>query len=287
MPPIDAIRAEGYRLLRNRAVLFWSVLFAPICAVAFNTIGFLVMRANAAKLQASEIDLPMMRGELDLMEAMIRTASSLAGAPEALFLTVGAATLFACDYRWETWRLLTPRDSRFNLISGKIGVMKLLALVVIIAGILAGVAVSLIQAGVFSRPLTFDGGEDAVVRWLGLIGLAWLRLIQFALVSLLAAVLTRSLMAALLVPLVVGVVQAALPSVLVPMGVPPDSWLTVLLSPGTAYQMLSSPLVATGPGAVSLEAATALKAWLSLALWLTVPAALALLAFSRQDLSKE
>ena len=46
----DAIRSETYRLSKNRTALFWSVLFIPIMGVILATLGFVVAKANEAKL---------------------------------------------------------------------------------------------------------------------------------------------------------------------------------------------------------------------------------------------
>ena len=46
----DAIRSETYRLSRNRTALFWSVLFVPVIGLLLATIGFVVAKANEAKL---------------------------------------------------------------------------------------------------------------------------------------------------------------------------------------------------------------------------------------------
>jgi ABC-2 type transport system permease protein len=40
-----------------------------------------------------------------------------------LFLMIGAAAILAGDYRWETWRLLTPRNTRQNLLLAKLVVV--------------------------------------------------------------------------------------------------------------------------------------------------------------------
>ena len=46
----DAIRSETYRLSKNRTALFWSVRFIPIMGVLLATLGFVVAKANEAKL---------------------------------------------------------------------------------------------------------------------------------------------------------------------------------------------------------------------------------------------
>jgi len=99
-------------------------------------------------------------------------------------------------------------------------------------------------------------------------------------------VVTRSLLAALFVPLVVGVAQFFSPNLLMTMGLTPDSWPAVLINPGSAVDAVSA-LISGGERAAALPDGLPLKAWLSLALWTLVPLALSIVWFRRQDLSKE
>ena len=48
--------------------------------------------------------------------------------------------------------------------------------------------------------------------------------------GMLAATVTRSLLAALFVPLVLGVAQFFSPQMLMPMGIMPDAWLAILIA---------------------------------------------------------
>jgi ABC-2 type transport system permease protein len=104
--------------------------------------------------------------------------------------------------------------------------------------------------------------------------------------GMLAAVVTRSLLAALFVPLVFGIAQFFTPQMLGPMGVMPDAWLSVLVNPGAATDAIQAA-IAGGVRAAALPDGLLLKAWVSLTLWTLVPLAGALAWFRRQDLSKE
>ena len=107
---------------------------------------------------------------------------------------------------------------------------------------------------------------------------------QFTMLALLTAVVTRSLLAALFVPLVVAVAQFFSPQLFLTMGMQPDAWLPVLANPSGAIEALKA--IASGAGS-TLPEGLALKAWLSMALWTLLPIAGALFWFKRQDLSKE
>jgi len=72
-------------------------------------------------------------------------------------------------------------------------------------------------------------------------------LVQVTLAGLLAAVMIRSLLAAPFIPLVIGMGQALSPQLLMPMGVMPTDWLTILLNPGDATDVLSGAVSAQPP----------------------------------------
>jgi len=81
----------------------------------------------------------------DLVGALTGTGSPIT----QIFFLIGAAAIFGTDYRWETWRLQTPRNSRLNLMLAKFGVYAgatALALVGMgIGGVLAGIVRAIIE----------------------------------------------------------------------------------------------------------------------------------------------
>lgn len=281
----DAIRSETYRLSRNRTALFWSVLFVPIMGVLLATVGFVVAKANEAKLVGKLPPELMKGGPLDLGLALVKSAGDFANPAILMFVLIGAATLYAGDYRWETWRLISARNTRSNLIAGKVVVAVLVIVLATLAALASDVIAGLIQAAVFGRPLAFSmtGGAAADFGLLALTG--WARILQFTMLGLLAAVMTRSLLAALFAPLVIGIGQYFLPNILLPMGVTPDGWLLPLLSPGLATDLLKA--VIEGGTAADLPDHAAAKGLLGLGLWIGLPFAAAAAWFKRQDLSKE
>jgi ABC-2 type transport system permease protein len=282
----DAIRSETYRLSRNRTALFWSVLFVPVIGLLLATIGFVVAKANEAKLVGKLPPELMKGGPLDLGLTLVKSAGDFANPAILMFVLIGAATIYAGDYRWETWRLISARNTRSNLLAGKVVVVALLMIAATVAALASDVIASLIQAAVFGRALTFSmtGGAAADFGLLALTG--WARILQFTMLGLLAAVMTRSLLAALFAPLVIGIGQFFLPQILMPMGVTPDGWLLPLLSPGMATDLLKA-VIQGGTAAADLPDHALLKGVLGLALWIVVPFAAAVAWFNKQDLSKE
>lgn len=279
----DAIHAESYRLSRNRGLLFWSVLFVPLASLVLTVIGVVVAKANEARLAASDIDFNIPGGPLDLFQTLSDSAAGFANPAVLMFMTVGAATLYAGDYRWETWRLISARNTRPNLVVAKLAVFAGLMLAASLAVLVGDLIAALIQASVFARPLGFGVDGEGMGR-MGLLALlSWTRILQFTMVGLLTAIVTRSLLAALFVPLVVGVAQALAPQLMMGFGIAPTEWTPILMSPALATDVVQGVL----KNRPDLPDQAVLKGVVSLALWTLIPLAAALAAFQRQDLSKE
>ncbi len=287
----DSLRSELYRLLRNRMAVFWSALFVPIVFAVGGIAFHILTKSRTAEmtgdLSAAGLQAVADNSPVDLGQGLLQVAGASANGAALVFLLIGAATLYAGDYRWETWRLITARNSRINLILGKIGALKLLALAGVAAFLIAGVIFGIAQSVIYGRPLgfTMDGG-DAGSFALTLL-LSYIRLIQYAMIALLTAVLTRSLLAALFVPVVLGFAQTLLGGPgLGLLGWEPSSWPAQLLLPGLAYDSLKA-MVTGGVGAPAAPEGLAFKSILSLALWTLAPLGGAVAWFNRQDLSKE
>ena len=284
---VDAIRAESYRLSKNRTALFWSLLFVPVVGLLISAATFIFAKANEAKLAGKlPPELGLNTAPLDMGAGLVASAAEFANPAVLMFVLIGAATVFAGDYRWETWRLTTARNRRPNLLLGKVVVVVGLTIAATVAVLIGDIASNLVAAVVFERALTFrlTGAQMADLAWLTLLG--WGRIVQFVMLGLLAAVTTRSLLAALFVPLVVGVGQFFLPKLLTSMGVSPDGWLTPLLTPGMAADLLKAVILG-GAAAGDLPAQALAKGVLGLVSWTLAPLVGAIVWFQRQDLSKE
>jgi len=284
----DSVLSEAYRLTRNRMAVFWSVLFVPALFVIGGITYHLITKGKTQGMAAvAGIPLTMGQQPVNLGEALNQGAGMGANGAILVFMLIGAATLYAGDYRWETFRLISARNSRVNLILGKVVVLKLLALAAMIAFLIASFIETVSQALVFARPLTFefDGGDAGrfVLQWL----LSWVRIVQYAMLALLTATLTRSLLAALFVPFVVGFAQSLLggPGLAI-LGWEPQGWAAQLLLPGLAFETLKAAIAPAVPGPAQPDGLL-IKSLISLTLWSLVPLAGALAWFNRQDLSKE
>lgn len=283
----DAIRSETWRLLQNRTAMFWSIVFVPVISLVLAIGGFLFLQSKMdGAMQTLPPELKLNTRAVDLGQSLVDAAGALAHPAVLAFLLIGAATVFAGDYRWETWRLITARNSRPNLIMGKAGAVKLLTLAGLALLLVASMGADVAKGLIFGRSFAFGfGGDEA--RSFGLLALlSYVRAVQFLLLSLLAATVTRSLLAALFVPLVIGVGQFFLAKMSPLFGWEMGDWATMLLFPGEGYELLKV-LVQGGMEAALVPAGAAWRALTGLALWSFAPFFLALWWFQRQDLSKE
>lgn len=284
----ESVFSEVYRLLRNRMAVFWSTLFVPLLFVVGGVAFHMITKAKMAETSGGLA--PGMAASMaatDVGRDLVQGAGLVANGAVLVFMLIAAATLYAGDYRWETWRLISARNSRLNLILGKVGAFKLLALAAVAIFLIASVIFSISGAVINGGGVTFrlDGGDAGDFGLLLLLG--YIRIVQYAMVALLAAVLTRSLLAALFVPVVLGFAQTL-------MGGPglallqwePTSWQAQLLLPGMAFDALKA-MATAGVGAAPAPDGLMLKAIVSLALWMLVPLVAAIAWFNRQDLSKE
>ena len=282
----DALRSEAYRLVRNRMAVFWSVFFVPLLFVVGGLIFHIVNKSKAAEL-AGATSLPaelLAAAPVNLMDGLGVGVGAIANGAVLVFMLIGAATLYAGDYRWETWRLTSARNSRVNLLLGKVAVFELTALATMATFLIAGLIFSLTEALIYGKSVTVDAEGFKAGQFVLLVVLAWVRIVQYAMIALLAAVVTRSMLATLFVPVVVGFAQSLLGGPgLALLGWDPAEWQSQLLLPGLAYDTLKAVI----GGAPGQPDGLALKAIVSLTLWTLAPLAAAIAWFSRQDLSKE
>ena len=110
------IAAERLRLARARGLLFWGFLFVPIVSLAFGLMGTLITVAT----RRAPNDPGLAFAANDLAKAASEAMTQTDLIPVQLFFMLAAAGLVADDYRWETWRLVTPRNTRTNLLLAKL-----------------------------------------------------------------------------------------------------------------------------------------------------------------------
>jgi ABC-2 type transport system permease protein len=223
-----------------------------------------------------------MPGEMtvDLANRAMGAVAGASGPVTALFLLIGAAAIFAGDYRWETWRLITPRNSRINLLAAKLIVFAEVAawslLLTVVTAALAGLFDSVVNHGRLVAPPT---GSAFLGHLAGVFVITWLEVLLIGALAALVGVMTRSTMGAVIAGLVVVFVQSTLAATL-----QAASWKSLAV-PAYAGRVLKTFIAA--PDEVRPEAGPAGLALVLLLVWLIVLAGGAVALFRRQDLTKE
>jgi len=216
----NAIAAERFRLLRDRSTLFWGFIFAPLVGFFLSIAGDVFLRQLAKK--------PLTGMPLDLVGQVLKALGSGASVFPALFLAIGAAAVLAGDYRWETWRLLTPRNSRPHLLGAKLVVVgeAILWNLVLTVGLtlLAGV----IGASIAGKTLVVSGSGAGLGQIAGVFAVTWLEAMTLASLAAVIAVVARSPMGAVVAVVVVRFVQTVLAAGLGSM-TPEPTWKTLAI----------------------------------------------------------
>ncbi|PTS84522.1 MULTISPECIES: ABC transporter permease [unclassified Caulobacter] len=271
----NAIAAERFRLLRDRSTLFWGFIFAPLVGFFLSIAGDIFLRQLAKK--------PLTGMPLDLVGQVLKALGSGASVFPALFLAIGAAAVLAGDYRWETWRLLTPRNSRPHLLGAKLVVVgeAILWNLVLTVGLtlLAGV----IGASIAGKTLVVSGSGAGLGQIAGVFAVTWLEAMTLASLAAVIAVIARSPMGAVVAVVVVRFVQTILAAGLGAMA-PEPTWKTLAI-PAYSADLLRGFLAA--PNHAGLETGPVGVALLVLLAWAAALAGGAILLFQRQDLTRE
>ncbi len=284
----DAISSEAYRLWRNKTVLFWAFLFVPFMAFGFDflTEGFL----KPAMMQGMPIPKP------DFAKLFLGKLSGAGGFMTVAFVIVGASIIFAADYRWETWRLMAPRNSRVNHILGKLAVLTGVSLITLILVTLFSFfgnwAATLVNhATATTPPAPVEWGLYAIV----VVCLLFTTLLQVLVatgVVALFAVITRSIVGSMLAGLAIYtfMIVALLTAQQVVTGADPlhpDLW-RLFLWPEYSAQLLMLHIGGKAMnGQQMIEPNLALAALAALLTWIVAAYGAAATLFQRQDLSKE
>lgn len=271
---LDAFRAEALKLRLNVVVAGLAFVLTPAATLLFGVVLELLTLgpAGGLALYPRPID--------SAMDGLAAGGNLLV---ELLFI-IGAAFLFAGEYRWETWRAILPRTDRTALVCAKMLVFVAFAAASLLACGVAGFAAGAFAA-VITRlpPIWPDVGVEVVAR-AAVVGFlaSMLQALCAAALAAVTAVVSRSLLAAVVAPIVTltgleilasrvdladASVELLLPSVA---GRALRELASGLLGDPDA---LATPLATPGAAALSIWGLTAFGA----AVWL----------FHRQDLARE
>lgn len=278
----DAFAAERLRLSKARGLLFWGFLFVPVVSLAISLLGTVMAVVLRRAVGAPGLPLDPVDLAKSASEAMTRTDLI----PAQLFFVLVAATLVADDYRWETWRLVTPRNTRANLLLAKLMTFGLGA-----AGSILLIAVLSMVGALIDGLVTGDGFTSTysfatdLIRLGGSFATSWLELMALAALAVLLTVLTRNAIPAVIGSIGLWAVQMLVIDLITEGRSGPPEVLQFAFLPAFSADVLRTALLAGAPP----ESQPALwpLAFLALALWAAGFAALAVWAFRRQDLTRE
>ena len=282
----DAISAETFKLTKNWRTSFFAFLFLPV-------IGLLIALLSEFWLEESfnpNEGGPSLPDFLpfDVAQAVIGSLQPPTFPLTLLFCLIGAAVIFAGEYRWETWRLMAPRNTRANAMIGKYLVYAGAAALSLLLGAVLTILAGLLGALVDGQRIVGGFEEGALTQIAGAFGISWVHLLQAGAVAALAGVLTRSILAALMVPLGLGIAQAILQAI-TSASVPPAEmeWWRPFLMPSLASDVLKASIQPVPLAQMAMPEALVWASVASFAAWIIVGYGGALALFLRQDLSKE
>jgi ABC-2 type transport system permease protein len=272
----DAIAAERFRLLRDRSTLFWGFCFAPLAGFLLNVGGDLFLRFVMKK--------PLPGLAVGLVDQVIKTLSSGASTFGALFLMIGAAAVLAGDYRWETWRLLTPRNTRQNLLLAKLVVVGEAVFWSLFLSALLSALAALMGSAINGKTVALSLLDRNPFDIVGVLAITWLEAMTLAALAACVGVVSRSTLGVVIACLGVRFVQTILAGALRMTEQGPPSWKLLSIPVFDADLLRAALLAPDQLGAASGSAGAAL---LALVAWTAALTAAAVWLFGRQDLTKE
>jgi ABC-2 type transport system permease protein len=182
---LDALRAEIFKVAHNRVNTFFAYAFYPSFTLVASLLMELLVRrgGRGAALEGSH---------------PVKFVLDGLGSPTEVFaymlFCLGAATLFAGEYRWQTWRAIAPRNGRFALMAAKLCVFVIFGVLACLLSGLTGLLYGLFKIGVLHQPGQWpDAGANIPAAMLVQLGASFLMLMWMASITMLAAVISRSL----------------------------------------------------------------------------------------------
>lgn len=282
----DAIAAEGFKLVRNRWVLFWGVGFAALGSLVA---GLFQLSQIMAKVPAAlRQTVPQDVSAAMLQRAWGTTPETLSWFVAMVLLMFTTTVIFGADYRWRTWSLSRPRNSRLNLFVGKLATLKLAILAATLLLLLVGIAMAVITGLINGSEIawTFGAKPNFWLVFLSMYLISFLHLMAVSGIAALATTATRSMVAGMLISLIIVVVQFGLQLGLAQQqGIP--GFEQLILVPGLAAdvvrQHVGSVLI---NGQQIVPETLARPAFFAILIWIAVGFGGTAALILRQDLSK-
>lgn len=262
---MSLVLAELTKLSRQRGAAFWGFLAIPLLMT--------IITCALASVGNPGGGIAEVRGVRSLLRSL-----SVAGNPIGqLFYAVGAAAIFAVEYRHAGWRHLVPRRSRSALMLAKFAAWT----------ILCAVSLALVAAGDLFANLILPwlrGSSPVIADWSGaapgaILLMALLALTELAILGgtvALVTVVTRSAMPAILVPFLAALACAAAQTQFSGTGIPLPAFAA-----DTLRAIIAAPFESGAPQANILVEIAILAGWLAATIGLSFA------WFERQDLTSE
>jgi ABC-type transport system involved in multi-copper enzyme maturation permease subunit len=281
---LDAVRAEGLKLRGHRAT--WMMVWIYPVVIALVAIGLFAY----GMITGPGAPPPMKTADAWVRDSAIywRFAAS---APGRVLIAGFAALVFAGEYGWNTWKLIIPARSRWQLIAAKWIVAFGLVLLAYIAADLIGLLSDWIQS--------FQGDEIPAGVTLNAIAEAHVRAAGNALVPIaftiafagMFAMLTRSMLATAILSIALVILEGMLPLLAIFGYARAPALTKALLEVLPLYHLLNLGAGAKGvvlmlPLAppVMLTFSWAASLWVVLG-WTAAAGAVTQIVFRRQDLN--
>ena len=286
----DAFAAERLRFFKARGTLFWSLCFVPIVSVLLGLLqGFTLRMVNIKASSQGARDLDLIRTPVAFLEQAVDAVSGSNFFIMQLFFLIAGSAILAGDYRWETWRFLTPRNTRTNLLLAKLATFGLATVIGLILLAVGGMLAGLVSAGLTGGPVTWAKPEGyTLTQFAGIFAIAWLEMMALGALAAVIAVATRAGLAALLVPVGVWIFQGFFVSLVSksfdgPLRPPLQYMASLPVLDADLLKAALTPAAELGTaGPVNWPAALA-----ALLAWIVGLTALAVWLFRRQDLTRE
>lgn len=285
----DAFAAERLRFFKARGVLFWSLGFVPLFSILLALFQGLVMRGLLAKAVAEgNPAASLARQPVALLNQAVEAVSSSNFFIVQLFFLIAGSAILTWDYRWETWRFLTPRNTRPNLLLAKLVMFGVATLIGLVLLALSGIAAGLLSAGLTGGGVTWASpGAEPIKPLAGMFAIAFLEMMALGAFAAVVAVATRAGIATLLVPVGIWIAQGFI------VGQASKGFADPLNPPLryiAGFPVMDSDLLKAALSPAQLDVAATINwpaALLALLLWIAGLTALAVWLFKRQDLTRE
>ncbi len=194
---LAALRSELFKLGRNRWSLFWTFGLMPLFALVSGLIEQAYSHIYAGDLIPYAAPLEESLSGLGFISTSIAQLCAI----------VGAAILFAGEYRWETWRAILTRTERVPLMLAKMLTFAIAVAASILLCSLARFIVGLVDAAFSGRASwpPVGAGEILLAHGLGFLA-TFLQLMATAAFVMTVSVATRTMTAAIVAPILLLVV---------------------------------------------------------------------------------